>query len=152
LWPWGLHSMPPAFLAGALPSESHPQPFCFSYFSNRDSHLCPGQPGPRFYLHFCQSWDVRYVPPSRWSLKNFLPGTFTHLRQWGGLEAGGQRTWGVKGVGCGQGKSQAIRGLWTMGRIASLSREDGKPWRCFVCMRVWFYVCPCVYKCAAICV
>jgi hypothetical protein len=57
-----------------------PQHFCFSYFLNGISLLCPGWPGPQScYLSVLCKWDDRCTPlcPAFywliWGLTNFLP-------------------------------------------------------------------------------
>jgi hypothetical protein len=69
-----LHLLP---AAGALPVGIHPQPFCFSYFSDSLTLLYPGQPhtliclptppvsGVRVMHHYPVYW-------LRWDLVNFF--------------------------------------------------------------------------------
>jgi hypothetical protein len=76
VWNQGL-----AFARQTFYHLSHaPSPFCFSYFSDRVSHFCPGPAWATFYLCFC----VSCVPGIKgthhhaqllveWSLSNFLP-------------------------------------------------------------------------------
>jgi hypothetical protein len=52
-----------------------PALFCFSYISNRVSHLYLGWPGLQCsYLHFPNTWDGPAFYWLRWGLTNCLPG------------------------------------------------------------------------------
>jgi hypothetical protein len=48
----------------ALPLEPCPQCwFCFCYFSNSVSVLCPGWPGLQYFCLYCpHNWDDRHAP------------------------------------------------------------------------------------------
>jgi hypothetical protein len=76
-WCWGLKTLPGRQVLYHLSHTA--SPFC-TYFVNTVSLLCPGQPGPPFYLHFPCDLDNRLRPPHSafyWfkrGLKNFLHG------------------------------------------------------------------------------
>jgi hypothetical protein len=56
---WGLNSGPCDCWAGTLPLKTHTSPFCFFLFFQVGPWVffCPGQPGPRIFLHLLCSWD-----------------------------------------------------------------------------------------------
>jgi hypothetical protein len=85
LWYWRLNSGPRACQGEFYPLSHTPSPFCFRYFWDRVSHLCPGHPGPRssiYTSHVARMTDTCYHTLSvRWGggLTNFLPKLASNL-------------------------------------------------------------------------